>query len=118
MKKKLLTKFLEISVDKNYGGVIWTKHALKRLKERKIKQGDAWVTWKKPDKSYYAKTKGAWIFYRKFGNQRVEVVAKKNEKGEWVILSVWSRTIFGKKPRSDGNIFKSILNFFTAKKSK
>ena len=27
--------------DRNYGGVIWTNHALERLNKRGIKQGDA-----------------------------------------------------------------------------
>ncbi|KKQ44128.1 MAG: hypothetical protein US62_C0032G0012 [Candidatus Woesebacteria bacterium GW2011_GWA1_37_8] len=31
-------------MDKNYGGVIWTNHALSRLRERGISQGDAWAT--------------------------------------------------------------------------
>ena len=31
-------------MDRNFGGVIWTNHALDRLRERGIKQGDAWVT--------------------------------------------------------------------------
>lgn len=77
----------------DYGGVIWTKHALQRLKERGIKQGDAWVTWRKPDQSRYAKSTGAWIYYRTFGDQRIEVVAKENEKGKGIIVSVWSKKI-------------------------
>jgi len=84
-------------MDKNFGGVIWTNHALGRLKERGIKQGDAWATWKRPDQSRYAASKGAWVYYRTFGNQKIEVVAKHlpagkagNERKEWVILSVWS----------------------------
>jgi hypothetical protein len=79
-------------VDKNYGGVVWTKHALERLKKRGLKQGDAWITWRKPDQSRYAKSKGAWIYYKSFGNQRIEVVAKKVRKG-WIILSVWSKKV-------------------------
>jgi len=100
-------------MDKNFGGVIWTNHALQRLKDRGIKQGDAWVTWRRPEQSRYAKEKGTWIYYRTFPStssgqvQRIEVVAKKVEKppaqrasgpaGEWIILSVWSRYVFPKK---------------------
>lgn len=84
-------------MDKNFGNIIWTNHALKKLKKRGIKQGDAWATWKKPDQSKYAKSKGAWVYYRTWGNQKIEVVAKKNEEGEWIILSVWSKTIGKKK---------------------
>ncbi|KKR09982.1 MAG: hypothetical protein UT38_C0017G0001, partial [Microgenomates group bacterium GW2011_GWA2_39_19] len=51
-------------MDQHYGGVIWTNHALQRLRERGIKQGDAWVTWRRPDKSRYATAQGAWIYYK------------------------------------------------------
>lgn len=86
-------------MDKSYGGVIWTNHALQRLKERKISQSDAWATWHNPEQSRYAKSQGAWVYYKTYGNQRIEVVAKKNEKGEWIILSVWSKYIYQiKKP--------------------
>lgn len=80
-------------MDRNFGGVIWTNHALQRLQERGIKQGDAWATWRNPQQSRYAQNKGAWIYYRNYGSQRIEVVAKQNEKKQWLILSVWSKEI-------------------------
>lgn len=73
--------------------MIWTNHAIKRLLERGIKQGDAWATWRNPKQSRYAVSKGAWIYYRTYGDTRIEVVAKQNEKKEWIILSVWSKKI-------------------------
>jgi hypothetical protein len=82
-----------MTIDRNFGGVIWTNHALARLTERGIKQGDAWATFRNPEESRYAKAKGAWIYYRIYGSQKIEVVAKKNERSEWVILSVWSKTV-------------------------
>lgn len=80
-------------MDKNYKGIIWTNHALERLKQREIKQGDAWATWRNPQQSKFAKNKGAWIYYRTYKDQRIEVVAKQNEKKEWIILSVWSKKV-------------------------
>ncbi len=80
-------------MDKNYGGVIWTNHAMQRLSERGIKQGDAWATWNRPEQSRYAQSQGAWVYYRTYYDQRIEVVAKQNERKEWIILSVWSKTI-------------------------
>lgn len=74
-------------------GVIWTNHALEKLKSRGIKQGDAWTVFRRPDNRRYAESRGAWIFYRTWGKTRIEVVAKQNEKKEWVILSVWSRAV-------------------------
>jgi hypothetical protein len=88
-------------MERNFGGVIWTDHALKRLKERSISQGDAWATFRRPEQSKYAKAKGAWVYYKTYGNQKIEVVAKQNEKKEWIILSVWSRQVFKKTKKSD-----------------
>ncbi len=83
-------------MDRNYGGVVWTNHALQRLKERGIKQGDAWATFQRPDQSRYATTKGAWIYYKTYGSEKVEVVAKQNDRKEWIILTVWSRPVYEK----------------------
>jgi hypothetical protein len=83
-------------VDKNYKGVIWTNHALQRLSQRGISQGDAWATFSRPDQSRYAKTKSAWVYYKTYGEKRIEVVAKKNERGQWIILSVWSKPVYEK----------------------
>ncbi|MGI5826473.1 MAG: DUF4258 domain-containing protein [Patescibacteria group bacterium] len=85
-----------------YKGVIWTKHALQRLDERGIKIDYALLTLNSPDKSRYAQTKGAWIYYRTWDRERIEVVAKQNEKKQWVVLSVWSKIIYSKenKPQS------------------
>ena len=83
-------------MERNFKGLIFTNHALDKLKERGIFQGDAWATWNHPDQSRHAKTKGAWIYYRTLGERRIEVVAKKNERGEWLVLSVWDRPSWGK----------------------
>lgn len=89
-------------MDRNFGGVIWTNHALERLRERNIKQGDAWATFNRPDQSRYAATKGAWIYYKTYGNEKIEVVAKQNDlpagkagRKQWIILTVWSRPVYG-----------------------
>ena len=90
-------------MDNHFGGVIWTNHALDRLRERGIKQSDAWATWNRPEQSYKGdlhKGDSAWRYYRTYGNERIEVVAKKNEKNEWVIISVWSDPV---TPTKSGN---------------
>jgi len=86
-------------VDNKFGGVIWTNHSLERLKERGIDQSDAYATFSRPQESRYAKTKGAWVFYRDYGNQRIEVVASQNGKKEWVVMSVWSKYPYGQKSK-------------------
>jgi hypothetical protein len=80
-------------VDRNFGGVIWTKHALSRLRERGIKQGDAWATWRRPDKSRFSGKKNGWVYKRNFGSKMIGVIAKKNEKGDWIILSAWEKPL-------------------------
>lgn len=80
-------------MDKNYGGIIWTNHVIQRLNERGISQGDAWAVWNRPEQSRYSATQGAWIYYRTYGDERIEVVAKQNERKEWIVLSVWSKKI-------------------------
>lgn len=84
-------------MNQNYGGVVWTHHALQRLRERNITQQDAWATFQHPDQSRYAKSQGGWIYYKTYGDQKIEVVAKQNEKKQWIILTVWSRPVYEKR---------------------
>ena len=80
-------------MDNHYKGLIWTNHAMERMRQRGISQGDAWATWNRPEQSYKAnnyKSGEAWRYYRTWGSQKIEVVAKQNEKKEWIIISVWS----------------------------
>ena len=100
-------------MNKDFGGVIWTNHALQKLKERGIKQGDAWATWRRPDQSRFANNKEAWIYNKTWGDTKIEVVAKKNEKGQWIILSVWSKKVNDKQKKEEeqkkDSIWKKIL---------
>lgn len=77
----------------HYQGTLWTKHALQRLEERGIKQGDAYAAFRHPDHSRYSKSQGGWVYTRSWGTQQIEVVAKQNERREWLILSVWSKIV-------------------------
>ena len=103
-------------MDNHYKGLIWTNHALDRLRERGIKQGDAWATWNHPEHSRKGTVSGSWIYYRNYGDIQIEVVAKQNEKKEWLILSVWSKTIY---PSNSPNLpssskisfWRSLYNF-------
>ena len=96
-----------LGMNKDFGGAIWTNHALARLRERRIKQGDAWATFRRPDQSRYAAAKGAWVYYKTYGDQKIEVVAKQNKRKEWIILSVWSHPVYGpskKQPEPLGKL--------------
>lgn len=77
---------------RKYKELIFTNHALARLRERGLSEGDVWATWRSPEQSRYARNKGAWVYRRTFGRLIIEVVAKQNENKEWVVLSVWSKS--------------------------
>jgi hypothetical protein len=86
-------------MDRNFGGVIWTDHAMQRLQERGISQSDAWATWRRPDqtrKGDLHKHEQGYRYYKRYGDQIIEVVANQNEKKEWIIISVWSKPVFEK----------------------
>jgi len=95
-------------MQREFRGVIWTDHAIQRLQERNISQGDAWATLNKPDQSRYAKSKDAWVYYKTYplrGSvqaQKIEVVAAQNERKQWVVLSVWSRPVY----EAHGRVYK------------
>lgn len=79
-------------MDRNYGGVIWTNHAIERLQQRGVKQGDAFAVFNRPQSSKFDPKRGAWVYRRVWEDQEIEVVAKKNDRGKWLILSAWSNT--------------------------
>lgn len=104
-------------MDNKFGGVIWTNHALQRLRERGITQGDAWATFRRPDQSRYAKSKGVWVYYKTYGDQKIEVVAKQNERKEWLIISVWSDSVYNKNyKRKPDSLWTLIKRRFFKKK--
>lgn len=96
-------------MDQYYKGTIWTNHALQRLQERGISQVDAWATLTNPQQSRKGTNKNAWVFYRTYGNDKIEVVASQNEKKQWVILSVWSRPVLGPQTYPKPNIIEQLV---------
>jgi hypothetical protein len=80
-------------MQRDYNGLIFTNHAIERMRQRRIKQGDAYATFKRADLSKKASTPGGYVYYRRWGNRQIEVVTKKNDRGEWVVLSVWDKDV-------------------------
>lgn len=103
-------------MDNHFGGVIWTNHALLRLRERGIKQGNAWATWRNPEQSRKGAS-GNWVYYKTFGKERIEVVAKQNEKKEWIILSVWAKPYYSKVKKTKSLITLLVKKLFKNKTS-
>ncbi len=78
-----------MKLSQKYGGLIWTNHALERLKERNLPQDLAYAAFTSPDTSINGK-KPQTIEYQKFvDHYKITVIATKNEKGEWIVLSCW-----------------------------
>jgi len=101
-----------MSMKRIYNNVVFTNHAMERLEQRNIKQGDAWATISNPDSCREAQRKGSWVFYRTWGNRTVEVVASKNEKKQWVVMSVWDKQIGDwqkSKSKMSDPIWKKVL---------
>lgn len=72
-----------------YKNVIWTNHALNRMKERGLTQDMAAEAFHHPDNQFAGTQKDTLRYQKQFGKSKATVVAKKNEKNEWVILSAW-----------------------------
>jgi hypothetical protein len=79
-------------------GVVFTNHALERLRERGVTQGDAWYTFKHADQQSKGKTPGSWKFSKSYGPQTIQVIAKQNDQKQWVILSCWSKIMGNNRP--------------------
>src|SRR5436190_11150723 len=72
-----------------FKGAIWTNHALERLAERKLSQEMAGRAFSHPDKVVHGKQAGTTEFHKKFDAHWVTIIAKKNEKNEWIVVSCW-----------------------------
>lgn len=75
----------------NYLGLIFTNHAISRLYNRGISQEKAYEVFAHPDGQIEGKIPGSVKFYKSYGEQKIELIAKKNDKNEWVVLSSWAR---------------------------
>ncbi|CAN5143293.1 hypothetical protein BH09PAT1_BH09PAT1_0240 [soil metagenome] len=73
----------------HYKGTIWTNHALERLGQRGLSQDIAWQAFAHPDRQFTGKNPGTVELQKNFGQSLVTIIAKQNEKREWIILSNW-----------------------------
>ena len=69
--------------------VVFTNHAIERMKQRGISGDWAWQTVRQPGNTHPGKEKHTTEFSKGFGEHTVTAIAKKNDIGEWVVLSVW-----------------------------
>lgn len=69
--------------------VVFTNHAIERMKERGVKGDLAWQAIKRPDRTEPGKEKHTTEFIKHDNGHTITVIAKKNDLGEWVVLSAW-----------------------------
>lgn len=79
-----------MTVSKLYGNAIWTNHALERLEARRMPQSVAYKAFSSPDTSTRGKKQGTWEYTKTIQGHLITIIAKQNEKGEWIILSCWA----------------------------
>lgn len=72
-----------------YKGAIWTNHVFERLRERGISQEVAGEAFNSPDEKRKGKQEETFEFIKRIDNSTITLIAKQNEKNEWVILSSW-----------------------------
>jgi len=78
-----------MNVSQNYFGLIFTNHAIERMKGRGLRQEWAWEAWKNPDEAVEGKNPGSIEYIKRKDSYKVTVIAKQNEKKEWIVISAW-----------------------------
>ncbi len=71
-----------------YLNLIFTNHAIQRIEERGLTRDLAWETFNHPNDTSNSKT-GSTEFVKYFNGFKTTLVARQNEKHEWVVLSLW-----------------------------
>lgn len=69
--------------------VVFTNHAIERMKQRGIKGDLAWQAVRQPDRTSPGKEKHTTEFIKYNNGHTITVVAKKNDLSEWVVVSAW-----------------------------
>lgn len=77
--------------DREYGGVVWTNHALERMRTRRVSQAAALAVLRNPTRTIPGNTPGTVKFSRTIEGRRIQAVGKIDDKKKWVVLSVWVR---------------------------
>lgn len=78
-----------MSGQREYGGIIWTNHALERLIQRGLAQKDALDAFRNPDTTLVGKNPGSVEHIKHFSQSKVTIIAKQNEQNQWLVISAW-----------------------------
>lgn len=91
-----------MSYQQYYGGAIWTNHAIERMRSRGLTQKMAWEAFMRPDRSFKGKQPGTSQYQKKVDRSLITIIAKQNEKNEWIVLSAWSNPPLPGSPDAKG----------------
>ena len=69
--------------------LIFTNHALERIIDRKMTKDIVLQTFSSPDSRIKGKKPDTTEFVKRFGSSVVTLIAKQNERNEWIALSAW-----------------------------
>jgi len=72
-----------------FGDLIWTNHALERLRHRGLSQEMVWESFKRPDSIKDGTTPGSKEYKKQIKNYTVSAIMKLNDRREWVVISCW-----------------------------
>ena len=67
--------------------IIYTNHLIDRLYERKISKDQVYKTIKNSDEN--KKDGDRFEYVKKFGKQKLTVITKLNDRGDYIVLSAW-----------------------------
>lgn len=74
----------------NYGGYIWTNHALDRLYERRCPQDYALQAVLYPDEAFPGKRPGTSEYRKKIGAHTITLIVTTTENNEPLVISAWA----------------------------
>lgn len=75
-------------VQENFRGLVFTNHALLRLKDRKLGKRLVFNAFKVPDQKIRGKN-GTIKCQKEAGGRQTTVVVKKSDDGKWLAISCW-----------------------------
>jgi hypothetical protein len=79
-------------MDKSYKNLVFTNHALERLKLRSVSRDQAWQVISNPDKKFPSNKLQQVKFTRFINDRNIQLVAKHlPDQNKWLIVSVWVR---------------------------
>jgi hypothetical protein len=69
--------------------LIFTNHALERISDRKMNKNMILQAFSSPDSKNKGKKPDTTEFIKHTGSSTITLIAKQNEKNEWIALSAW-----------------------------